>query len=166
MFFKRSASINNWTTSSKRKSFGKYSYRQLGVSRRCMTSKFFIETWKVQTSSCIKTTQRSWATWMFLKSLRKDCYTPRPVLLTMRAQKSGRISPMTANLISGPLAASSMKCAPWYRPFALMIWMDCSKGCWRVLTHPYRAIILWICGPLLKVCFRSTLPPDLILNRY
>ena len=146
MYFRKYVLISNKEIFSKKKSFGRFSYKLLEAWRPYMTWKSCIEIWRVLIFSYFEIILLNWATWMWAKSPRKAYYTHKQALLIMQVPKSGRTNPMTANLISGHWAVFFMKCVHWSRRLELTIWMVYLKEFWKDNILRFQPAIAWTYG--------------------
>ena len=108
-YSRRLLPTKNSSNTSRKMTYGKYSFRLSEAWNHSMKFQFFIVIWKVQTSSCRKMELQNSETWTSAKLQRKACSTLKPELHTMHRLKCGEINPTTTSLISGRLAAYCMK---------------------------------------------------------
>ena len=136
----------------RKNTFGRFSSKQWRVSKCCMTSKFFTETWKARTCSCSRTVVPNLAISTFRKLQKTNSCTHRLVPLIMLHQRFGETSLMIWSPTSGRLDAWSTKCAHLYLLSELTIWTGCSRKLWRVFTQTFPVIFRWIWETWFRVC--------------
>ena len=131
-----------------------------------MTSKSFIEIWKVPTFFWTPMALPNWVIWMFPRSPKKGYCTHKLARLTMLRQRFGGTSHMITSRTSGPSAASCTRVWLWNRHSGRRTCKASTRRCSEAFTQRCPMFLVKIWHKLLRWWSRWRRRWDLVVIRF